>query len=465
MVVAVALRTGTWWYPHTLFGVMEYDDGVYYAASKLLLHGLLPYGDFTIVHPPVVSLVLLPAALLGELLGDPAGMAAARVLMQLVAVLNVVLVYRLGLKLGPRMPALVAAGLYAVMPNAVIAEHTALLEPLVNLGCLLGVLLLLNRRPVLGGILLAAACGIKLFAAVYVIAAVIWLVVSKRGDIVRFLAGTALGAAVLILPFALVDLSAFWHDVVVTQLSRPEDATDHGFTRIGNMVGLGYSPVVVALALLTIVLVVAVQRVRKDPTSPLGLWLLVLLLAGTAFVTSASYFPHYGAFLAPPLVLLMSRLLEGWQRWPLAAITVVFLIGCGVDVIDQQGQASLRGVPKGECVYYDAVSLALAADVFDDPSRSCPAWIDGRGVALTQNADWPGDRNFYPAGFVADRKWQAGNVEQMQHAKYLLLRSPPASFPEWSVATRAYVLEHFTPVWVHATGRQHSELWKRSLPG
>ncbi|MCU1593090.1 MAG: hypothetical protein JWO12_482, partial [Frankiales bacterium] len=291
MALAVLLRTGTWWYPNTLLGVMEYDDGVYYAASKLLLHGSLPYGDFTIVHPPVVSLLLLPASLLGEVLGDPAGMAAARVLMQVVACLNVLLVYRLALKLGPRVPALIAAALYAVMPNAVIAEHTILLEPLVNLGCLLGVLLLLSKRPVWAGFFIAAACGIKLFAGVYVVAVLIWLVLSKRRQVARFLAGTALGTAVLVLPFALVDLSAFWHDVVITQLSRPEDATDHGFTRIGNMVGLGYSPVLIAMALLAIVLAVAVVQVRRDPSSPLALWLLVMVLAGAAFATSSSYFP------------------------------------------------------------------------------------------------------------------------------------------------------------------------------
>ncbi|MCU1593364.1 MAG: hypothetical protein JWO12_756, partial [Frankiales bacterium] len=437
---------------------------VYYAASKLLLHGSLPYGDFTIVHPPVVSLVLLPASLLGEVLGDPAGLAAARVLMQVVACLNVLLVYRLALRLGPRQLALVAAALYAVMPNAVIAEHTILLEPRVNLGCLLGVLLLLSKRPVWAGFFIAAACGIKLFAGVYVVAVLIWLVVSKREQVTRFLAGTALGAAVLVLPFALVDLSAFWHDVVITQLSRPEDATDHGFTRIANMVGLGYSPVLVAMALLAIALAVAVVQVRRDPSSPLALWLLVMVLAGAAFATSSSYFPHYGAFLAPPLVLLLSRMLEGWQRWPVAAMAVVFLIGCGVDLADQQGQATLT-VPQGRCVYYDAVSLALSADVFEDPSPRCPAWIDGRGVALTRNTDWPADKSFYPAGFVADQRWQAGNVAQMKHADLLLLRSPPASFPEWSAATREYVLAHFTAVWVHARGRQHSELWKRSSAG
>jgi hypothetical protein len=51
VVVGVALRTLVWWPSHNLFGVLEYDDGVYYAAARLLLDSYLPYSDFSIVHP------------------------------------------------------------------------------------------------------------------------------------------------------------------------------------------------------------------------------------------------------------------------------------------------------------------------------------------------------------------------------------------------------------------------------
>ena len=54
-------------------GVLEYDDGVYYGAAKFLLHGLMPYRDFTIVHPPAICVLLLPFAAIGNWLGDPRG--------------------------------------------------------------------------------------------------------------------------------------------------------------------------------------------------------------------------------------------------------------------------------------------------------------------------------------------------------------------------------------------------------
>jgi hypothetical protein len=96
MALAVVLRTLVWWPRHNFFGVLEYDDGVYYVASKLLLAGRLPYSDFTIVHPPGLSLLLLPAAAVGDLLGDAAGMAAGRIEMQLFVLANIALIYRLG---------------------------------------------------------------------------------------------------------------------------------------------------------------------------------------------------------------------------------------------------------------------------------------------------------------------------------------------------------------------------------
>ena len=182
-VVGVALRTLVWWPSHNLFGVLEYDDGVYYAPARLLLDSYLPYSDFSIVHPPGVSLVLLPAAVFGYLLGDPIGMVAGRVEMQLVVALNIVLVYRLAALL-PGDPvtrsrrAFVAAALYAVMPNAIVAGQTILLEPLATCACLTAVWFLLRHdQPtrfdlVTCGMFLVAGVSLKLFALAYVVAVV-----------------------------------------------------------------------------------------------------------------------------------------------------------------------------------------------------------------------------------------------------------------------------------------------------
>lgn len=486
VVLAIVLRTGTWWSPHTLLGVMEYDDGVYYAAAKLLLHGMLPYRDFTIVHPPVLAVVLLPAAAIGQLLGDPVGMASARIGMQVVAAANVVLVHRLALRL-PAAPeragraALLAAGLYAVMPNTVSAERTVLLEPFVTLACLTGLLLLLrrddvSRRAAFGcGVLLVAGVGVKLFAGGYVVAVVVWLLAARRLRLLpAYVGGLAAGTAVLLAPLVLAAPSTAWHDVVVTQLSRPENAgVDHGLERAASMVGLGYGPALLGVLLLVVVLVRAGLLLREHPGSSLVVWLTVLGLGGVAVLWAPTYFLHYGAFLAPALVLLASRLVAFPSARPAAVAALVvaalFCVGTGAQLLHQHGQPDLRAavasVPEGSCVYTDAVSLALAADVFQDPSDRCPSFVDGRGVALTQSTDWPKGVDFYPEGFVAAGRWQAENVAQMRKADYLLLRSSPERFPEWTDATRGYVLDHFTRVWSAGEGSRLRELWKRTTPG
>ena len=481
MALGIALRIWPWFRPHTLLGVMEVDDGVYYGAAKMLLHGYVPYSDFTILHPPVTSLLLLPFAGLGALFGDPVGLAAARVAMALVAVANIVLVHRLALRIPTstgrqRQGALAAALFYAVMPNAVLAEHTVLLEPLVNLACLLAVLCLSKGRGgvVAAGVLIAAAAGIKVFAAAYVFGLLIWMAIShRRALIAPLVAGLALGTTVLIGPFFALAPTAFWREVVVTQLSRPADGSPGGLVRELDTALPHLLSVATALALLTTIVAVCVLRERRVPGSPVTLWMLVAGLGGFAFLNSPSYFAHYSAFLVPPGALVVSRLAT--RRRPLHAGTILLallLLGYAASSVRDDlrwgGQRDLAEagqlVPHGSCVFYEAISLAIAADVLTFPRRDCPSWIDGRGVALTQNTHWPHSRGFYPDGFREDERWQRDTRTQLQHADFLLLYKNPRGTVEWTAQTQTYALTHFTPVWVTTEGQQKSQLWKRTTP-
>ena len=62
-----------------LFGFGNYDDGVYYASATGLIHGLLPYRDFVLLHPPAMTALLAPFAAVAQLTSDSYGFAAARV--------------------------------------------------------------------------------------------------------------------------------------------------------------------------------------------------------------------------------------------------------------------------------------------------------------------------------------------------------------------------------------------------
>jgi alpha-1,2-mannosyltransferase len=468
LLLALVLRAYPWFLPHTLLGVLEVDDGVYYASSRMLLHGLVPYRDFTILHPPVTSVLLLPFAGVGALLGDPWGMAAARLSIGAIGLVNVALVHRLARRLGlGERAALVAAAVYAVMPDAVVAEHTVLLEPLVNLCCLLAVLLLLQSRWVpLAGVLLSAAVGIKVFAGAYVLGVLIWLVLSNRRQLLRPLVlGLVLGGVVLIGPFFALAPSALFHDIVTTQLSRPTDNTPGGLVFLLGYLLPHVLSLLVVLALFAGVLLGARRWERRHPSSALTLWLLVGGIGLLAFASSPSYFPHYGAFLVPPLAMLLALPSSARYRLVVGLVLLLFTASSVVDDVTQAGQRDLRqaaaAIPEGACVFYEGISLAVAADVLSVPSASCPAWIDGRGVSLTWNTGWDHAREYYPFGFHDDARWQTETVDQLEHAQYLLLTEDVRDIGEWNAATRGYALAHFAPIWTEDTDVQ-VQLWKRT---
>lgn len=456
LAVAVLLRVVPWLLPHTFLGVQESDDGVYYASARLLLDGQVPYRDVTIVHPPGIAVLLAPFAAVGALLGDSVGMALARLAMVGVAVLNTVLVHRLAQRV-PGVNPLLAAAVYAVMPNAVVAEHTVLLEPVVSLLCLTA-LLVLPRRPFLAGVLCAAGVAVKLFAGAYVLVLLAWLLWQRRDALIAYAAGLLAGTALLVGPLLAAAPHAFVTDVVRTQLERPADAADHGLARVTDLLGLHWTSPVIGTALLVALLVALARQGRPAPERVL--WLGVLGVGAVAFATSPSYFPHYAAFLAPALGIVLA----GVARPLGAAFLVGMVLTTTFDLArDSRPQddwhAAGERIPDGACVWSELASYPIAAGVFRPPTSDCPGWVDGRGVAYTRAGDWPKDRSFYPAGFRADQGWQAETREQMSHADWLLLG---AEVPELDDTTWAYVRTHFTRVQVlHGPKHAAGEVWRR----
>ena len=45
-----------------MYGLGNYDDGVYYSAATALVHGQLPYRDFLLLQPPGIAVLLAPFA-------------------------------------------------------------------------------------------------------------------------------------------------------------------------------------------------------------------------------------------------------------------------------------------------------------------------------------------------------------------------------------------------------------------
>jgi len=493
VVAGAVLRAAPWLRPNTLLGVMEYDDGVYYGAARALLHGMVPYRDFTVLHPPLTSVLLLPAALVGAGFGDPAGMAAARIEVLLAECVNVWLVYVLVRRIASgtdrthRIAPLAAAAVYAVAPGAVAAGHTVLLEPLTNLFVLSAMALLLRRTPTTraaaaGGALLAAALGVKIFAAVYVVVAVGWIACVARDRLLPMVAGfVGMGAAVFGPFVALAGPSVVWRDVVTTQLTRPSDGAASTRSRVLSLFGTTGVPVWLGLLVAASCVVAggwATTEARKQRAGfppQLWAWSAVAILAGAAFLRSPSFFAHYAGFFAAPFAVTVGiisglvpdrRLLL--RAVAIAAVSALLVVATAASVrsdVRVHGGPSLaaatRTIPSNACVYTDAVSLVIAADRFRLPDPTCPGWIDGRGQNLVWSIGRRHDPEFYPHGFLVDARWQTQTLNQLQAAAYLLVRTDPRTMPEWVEQTRAYVSAHFRQVWVGRSRGIGAQLWVR----
>ena len=154
-----------------LYALASYDGSVYYTAAAGLAHGLLPYRDFLLLHPPGIAIALLPFALIGQHVGDEQGLAVARVAWMVLGAFNAVLVARILRPVG--LAAMLVGGLfYATFVPALRIERVTSLEA-VAATCILGAMLLASRwqrgvptrapSALLAGALLGLSAGVKIW--------------------------------------------------------------------------------------------------------------------------------------------------------------------------------------------------------------------------------------------------------------------------------------------------------------
>ncbi len=313
--LAFAVRLETVLRGGGLYGRIGYDGSVYYASAAALAQGLLPYRDFLLLHPPGITLALLPFAGLGRLLGDANGFAAARLAWFGLGSLSTALVFAV---VRPRglLPAVAAAACYAVFVPAVVSEHTTSLEAVGSV-CLLGAVALLApaRAPVprpvwpflAAGALLGVATGTKIWGVVVVLAVVAWAVArvgARRAGLV--LLGAAGAVTVVCLPFFLAAPGAMWRMVVLDQFGRPRV---HGGVggRVVDLAGLSglhgtFSTRTLAAAA-AVGLVTLLVLALNDPLGRLAG--LLLVVTGTVLLLTPPWSLAYTGLAAPAVALLV----------------------------------------------------------------------------------------------------------------------------------------------------------------
>ena len=486
---ALALRLYQLTRPGYLFGVTEYDDGVLFGNALRLVAGVIPYRDFAMVQPPGSMLLMTPAALLAKVCGTTWGLAAARLLTVCADTANVVL---LGVLVRHRGPVTMwaACGIYAVYPDAIAAAHTLLLEPWLNLFCLVGAVLIFDgdriavtdtRRLAWGGVSFGFAAAVKLWALVPFAIAMLLVVAAARQahqarrarPAVAVAGGAALGLGVPLLPFVVLAPGAVARGVVISQEVRNASGSGSPVARLADMAGLHLLPAGLPQVLLVLVIAAAAAACcaaaylpLRRPLAALDTYALTGAFAVTAmFLVPRLYYSHYGAFSGPfialavalPVGLLSARRAAGpVTRTVTRTAAVLGLILVTAGVLQFQAESRLRGIaatdadrliPAGACVLTNDAAYTVAADRFYSDVRDCPPMVDSFGTLFAMTSGQSHDAAAAVLRPVVEL-WQA----DLERAEYVWLTSGTAAQIPWTPRLYAYFRDHFRLIglaWPH----------------
>lgn len=464
--------------PGYLLGVTEYDDGVQFGDALRLVGGVIPYRDFVVVQPPGSMVLMAPVAALAKVTGSAWGLAIARLL---TAAADTACVALLGLLVRHRGPvtAGIACGIYAVYPDALIAAHTLLLEPWLNLFGLIGALCVFDgdrfagdrfagagRRLAWGGAAFGSAAAIKLWALVP-LAVIGLLMLRTPRRLGPLAAGAAAGLSVPVLPFLVMAPTGLIKDVVTSQFVRASVLHGPPLPRLANLAGLSLfghlssrETVLVLLAVTAVVALGYLAATQAGARRPAALdW---YALAGLVAVTGMllwpyGYWSHYGAVAGPFLALVLALpvgLLRPAEHRPrivpvLAAAAAAAIVIAGFGLRQFAAETRLhtsvtlaaradRLIPPGACVLTNDPSLTISADRF---APSCPTMVDAYGTLLALT---DGRKTLAPPGQVRSDTalWRA----DFGRARYVWLEAGSQGQIPWTPALYRYFTAHFRPL-------------------
>ena len=459
--------------PSYLLGVTEYDDGVQFGDALRLVNGVTPYRDFVVMQPPMSFLLMAPVALLAKVTGSATGLAIARVL---TAFADTACVALLGLLVRHRGPvaAAIACGIYAVYPDALIAAHTFLLEPWLNLFCLIGALLVFKGdrmtdgwRLAWGGAAFGFAAAVKIWALVPL--AVVGLLLLRRPRRLAALAGgAAVGLGVPLVPFLAMAPRAVITDLLISQFDRANVRHTPPLPRLSDLAGFALFPRIPAslrdlllLAAATIVplgyLAICSAGARLTALDWYALISVVAVIG--MLLWPYGYWPHYGAFAGPFIALalalpvgLLRPAEHSYQIVPLIAVSVVaatVIAAVGLRQFAAETRLSVSTttlaagadplIPPGSCVLTNDSSLTVAVDRFTpDDAAGCPALVDAYGTLLAMT---DGRKTMAKGQQVSDvtAVWHSAFAQ----ARYVWLLTGSQGQIPWTAALYAYFTSHF----------------------
>lgn len=474
-VLALAIRLFTLTRSGFLTGITEYDDGVYIGGSIRITEGQLPYLNFAFVQPPGILELMLPVALLVKVTSTVKALALARLLTALASTACIPLVGNLVRYRGAVVTA-VACGVLAVYPPDITTAHTLLLEPWMNLFCLIAINLAFRRghlsRPAMlgwAGVALGFAGAIKFWAAAPALVLLVLCILLKtdRGRRIRYyVLGLVVGFVVPTAPFLITAPVTFIRSTIFDQAAREGSAVAFG-VKMANLTGLidvysnsgklmlnagansmfsageeagigdshsiGWLPLLAAVVLLA-ALVVGYARQGRRLTPLEWLSLATAVIAAIAVTAYSAFFYHYADFPAPWLALSLggaAGALAGHRRWSKVAMQVFAVLILLVTVIQVRemyplhrsgAQALAAQIPPSACFVTDEVSISIAADRFANPPAGCPDIVDALAatLVLSNGVSVQGGAQNMPAVVAQWKTW-------LGKADYVLLSPAHAS--------------------------------------
>lgn len=484
-LVDVALRLEEILRPGHLLGVVQYDDSVYLGAALRIIAGSLPYRNFILIQPPGLPLLLTPVAALSHWIGARGAMGVARVLVPLVAGLDVLV---LGWILRHRSPLVVAVGCVALAayPDDLLSAQTVYQEPFLNLLCLLGAALAFQgdmltfsrRRLWWAGVAFGMAGTVKLWAVFPLLILLLLLWRSPKRALI-LLAGAAVAFLLVCSPFLALSAPQFFHQVLVSQAERVDVSRVPLEVRLVMMTGVvitnvsQVTPLQRLLGLgvagaLSVFVAIAFLAFRRPPEAGVRFssgWrqrlrsteleryaLGAAVLTALVLLIPDDFYFHYATFLGPFLVtalaLAAGRLEPVLRELAYAAAALVLvgalmhaaLVARGVSPAPDPAVALDRLIPAGACVITDNPAYLINANRYRGGADCAPV-VDPYGVTIAT----AGGR---VANGGADQSQTAVDtwLSYFRTAQYLLLTPASGVRIPWNHRLEAYVHSHFALV-------------------
>ncbi len=449
---------------------LGYDDGILLGSSIRLVHGDLPYSSFLFLHPPGISVLMAPIAVVGVVAGSSTALMLARVVTLLIAIANAVLVASAVRRRGP-VASLTAGVLFALFPLALNATHTLLLAPYTLLFCLIGTNLLFgsgeivsSRRTLLAGIAFGFACTVELAAIPVALAAAVVVVVIRGKSALR-LAASMLGTFVVICsPFFVAAPSRFIDNVVVAPFQHDWSGSASLTFKVRQLTGVDgiswihLSNIVVIGAAVVLIVGFACWVFISRAGFGAGDWFVVSAVVATSTValvggqlySQQAYLP--AAFISMAAGLFVAALAKRMISTQRAALVCLVLAGVLATAMMVQSAAYARAllkgsfspadaiaaaVPAGACLVTDVTTSAVLADRFTSDKAKCPKMVDPYGEWVVRTDRHGLYTGTYPTDFVA------AFADVLNRADYVALVAPLSSYVPWTPELSQWFLSSF----------------------